>query len=126
MRQAFRASPEATAAITALTARSRRARLAGLSQAQLARRAGVAPSTVSEVVDRLRRLDLVETTGGEYIPRRARRTLLRYHLKWSPAIQLSPGRIEQGRVCVAELARGASPYAIRRLLARTEVAGHPP
>ncbi len=119
--QAFRASPEATAAITALTTRARRARLSGLSQAQLASRAGIAPSTVSEVVDRLRRLDLVETTGGDYIPPRKRRTLLRYHLKWSTIIELSAARMEQGRVCVAELERGASPYAIRRQLVRPEV-----
>jgi hypothetical protein len=118
--QAFHATPEAAAAITALTSRARRARLAGLSQAQLARRAGIAPSTVSEVVDRLRHLDLVETTGGDYIPPRKRRTMLRYHLKWSPVIELTPARIEQGRVCVAQLEQGASPYAIRRLLVRSE------
>ncbi|MHB8509781.1 MAG: helix-turn-helix domain-containing protein, partial [Candidatus Dormibacteria bacterium] len=58
-RQAFHLTPEAEAVVRVLTTEARRAHLVGWSQAQLARRAGVAASTVSEVVDRLRRLDLV-------------------------------------------------------------------
>jgi DNA-binding MarR family transcriptional regulator len=115
-RQAFRATPQASAVITAMTARARRGRLVGLSQAQIGRRAGVAQNTVSEVVDRLRRLDLVATTGGEYLPRVRRRALLRYRLRWSPVMELSPGRLEQGRICAEELARGRTPYEVRRLL----------
>lgn len=116
--QAFRASPEAAATIEALTRRARHARVRGLSQAQIGRRAGVAASTVSEVVERLRRLDLVETTGGEYLPSRRRNALLRYHLRWSAVIELSEGRMAQARYCAQSLAAGVSPLQIRSTLVR--------
>jgi len=121
--QAFRSSREAVATIEALTLRARRARVVGLSQVQIAHRAGVAPSTVSEVVDRLRRLDLVETTGGDYLPSRHRNALLRYHLRWSAAINLSDGRLAQAHLCADALKSGSSPEQIRAALARGEAPG---
>jgi hypothetical protein len=116
--QAFRSSPEARATVEALTRRARHARVRGLSQAQIGRRAGVVASTVSEVVERLRRLDLVETTGGEYLISRRRNALLRYHLRWSPVIELSEGRMAQARYCAESLAAGVSVQQIRSTLAR--------
>jgi hypothetical protein len=119
--QAFRSSPEAAATIQALTLGARRARIIGLSQDQIARRASVAPSTVSEVVDRLRRLDLVTTSGGEYLPSRRKNALLRYHLRWSPVIELSEGRLAQARYCAESLAAGVTPQQIRSTLARVVI-----
>jgi len=119
-REAFHLTPEAEAVVRVLTSEARRAHVLGWSQAQLARRAGVAPSTVSEVVDRLRRLDLVTTGGGEYVPARRRRTLLRYRLRWSEVIQLSEARLAQAHLCAAALGRGVSPEHIRAALARGE------
>ena len=121
--QAFRSSPEAVATIQALTGRARRARVVGLSQAQIARRAGVSPPTVSEVVDRLRRLDMLTTTGGDYLQSRRRNALLRYNLRWAPVIDLSDGRLEQAHLCADALKSGSSPEHIRAALARGEAPG---
>jgi DNA-binding Lrp family transcriptional regulator len=121
--QAFRSSAEAVATIQVLSGRARRARVVGLSQAQIARRAGVSPSTVSEVVDRLRRLDMLTTTGGEYLPSRRRNGLLRYNLRWSPIIDLSDGRVAQAHLCAAALKSGSRPEHIRAALARGEAPG---
>ena len=121
--QAFHLTPEAEATIRALTAEAKRAHVVGWSQAQLAHRAGVARSTVSEVVDRLRSLDLVATAGGDYHPTRRRRNRLRYRLRWSEVIELSEGRLAQGHLCAAALESGSSPEQIRAALARGETPG---
>ena len=115
-RQAFRLSPQAHATIEALSKTSRRAHLNDHTQQELARRAGVTQSTVSDVVERLRRLGLVETAGGEYVGHGRRRTVLRYRFRWGPAMWLGEDRWQHARLAAAALAAEVAPSTIRTLV----------
>jgi DNA-binding MarR family transcriptional regulator len=114
--QAFTVTEEAKAVIASMASRTRRTRLVGRSQAELARSAGASPSTVSAVVGRLRSLDLVHTSGGEFTSGRRRRAVLRYRLRWGAAMWLSDDRWHDACSAAKALARGVPPAAIRASL----------